>query len=358
MKKILSFKSITINLFMALFIGGAVSTVMAVTPIVAAVGIFTAGTLPQLFTQGSDTFKTLLYAGLQTEVWIDQLLEDFHPENSFYLDGEDWSEFVEHDKINFAIVGADPTVVVNRTTYPIPVTQRTDTGADVELDEFSTDTTVVRDAEQVELAYKKLETVLAGHKRVLREKYANKGQYNIAPTAHSASTRVIASTGPLRNGFRNPSEADIKGLAEDWDDQNIPETGRVLLLNNRDYWGLMDNIPALAKQYERQAAGTVGASILTIHGFEIKRRNQSALYKLVGGVWTKQAFGTAASADTFAASTAYVKGVSFIYADGTTKMYDSVDDVDQQGTKVNFRHRGLIQVKRQKNIAAFVGVNS
>lgn len=360
MKKKLSISSILTNLMLAMFVGVATAMLTAVSPILVAVGVFAVGTAPQvLFGAQETSMPGAFYAGLQKEVWVDQLLEDFHPDNSFYLDGEDWSEHVENDKINFAIIGADPNVEVNRTTYPIPITERTDTDGDVELDEFSSDSTLVKDAEAIELSYKKMESVLSGHRRTIREKYANKAQWGIAPNVNSANTPVWASTGPLRaNGFRAPSEADLIKLAEYYDDMEAPMEGRVLLLTNSDYWGIIENVPALAKQYERQKQGTIGSVVLNIHGFEIKKRNKPALYKIVGGEWTKQPFGTAPAADTFAASISYIKNTSFVYCDGTTKMYDKIDDPDYQGSYVNFRHRGLVAPKRQKYLSAFVGVNS
>ena len=111
-------------------------------------------------------------AELAKEVWTNQLMQNFYPDSAFLSYAKDFSGLVDNDAINMAEAGLDPEVLVNNTTYPIKVVERTDKPIRIELDTFETENTLVRRPEVIEYSYDKLETVLMAHRNTLRARTA------------------------------------------------------------------------------------------------------------------------------------------------------------------------------------------
>jgi hypothetical protein len=305
-----------------------------------------------------NVIQSAILSGLLKEVWIDALLENFYPGNDILDDADDWSEWQDNDTINFGEIGADPTVEVNRTTYPIPIAGRTDTALAVSLDEFSSDSTLVKDAEQIELAYNKLQTVTAQHKDTIYTKFGDKALYNFGCTANIANTPMIDSTGADDgSGLKLITKTDIKNLAKAWDNKQYPKEGRVLVMSPDQFWGFVDSDETLKRQYELNAQqGVVTGVLLNYYGFQIRVRTGLPLYRKVSGVWTKQAFGASQTSNDKYAAVAYIKKKSIMKAMGSIKMYDSIDNPDYQGSYINFRLRALATAKRQKQLGGIVQI--
>ena len=150
---------------------------------------------------------------LQKQIWINQIKENFYPDSSFLNFVKDFSNFVEYDTINMAEAGADPSVIINGNTYPIKIVQRTDKNISIELDKFETENTLVRRPEAIELAYDKLESVLMGHRNVLRAVTAKKAAHAFAPLKNTEYTPVLKTTGEVtRDGRKRLAVADIVAL--------------------------------------------------------------------------------------------------------------------------------------------------
>lgn len=127
-------------------------------------------------------------ADLNKEVWVEQLKENFYPDSSFLKYVRDFSTLVENDAINMASAGVDPKVLINNTTYPIPVSMRVDKPIRIELDKFETENTLVHRPEVIEYSYDQLESVIMGHRNTLRSKTAEKAAHAFAPHEDTADT--------------------------------------------------------------------------------------------------------------------------------------------------------------------------
>lgn len=130
-------------------------------------------------------------ANLQKEIWVNQIKENFYPESSFLNYVKDFSELVENNAINMAEAGVDPNVLINNTTYPIKVVQRMDKPIRIELDLFETENTLVRRPEVIQYSYNQLESVLIGHRSILRARTAEKAAHAFAPSEDGEFTPVI-----------------------------------------------------------------------------------------------------------------------------------------------------------------------
>lgn len=353
MKLKLSTKALFTNLLLAFILFLALIPLVSLEPAAIVGGtVFTLGCIPK-----GSIAKYSLLAGLQKEIWIDQFRHNFYPKNDFILDGIDWTQYVENDKINFAAAGGDPTVVKNRTRaqYPIPVEYLDDNPLEVELEEYSSNTTVVHDAEKVELAYDKMETVLTKHRNSIRKSYAESGIYNIAPDTETTHTVILEGTGDdILTGEACLIDDDFSRLRGIWNDLDYPEDGRVVVLEAHEVEKLSRNSAILKAQMGyKNAVGTIDGIIGKVHGFTIKTRKTSVLYMDNAGTYEKQAYGKVETASDLHAAVAYIAKHSFVYADGTVTMYDE-KSVAYQGDLVNFRKRGLILPMEQKTLAALL----
>jgi len=353
MKKQLNKKSLLTNVLLAVIFFVVLSPMVGMeASAYTSVTVFALGCIPK----GNVTQFTLM-AGLQKEIWIDQFRENFYPKNDFIMDGIDWTQYVENNKINFAAAGGDPDVVKNRTRaqYPIPVQYLDDVPLEVELDTYSSDSTIVHDAETVELVYPKMETVLNKHRKSIRTKYANDGIYNIAPDTETTHTVILEATGDdILTGEACLIDDDFSRLRGIWNDLDYPEENRCVVLDAHEVEKMSRNSAILkAQQGYKNAVGTIDAIIGKVHGFTIKTRKTNVLFMDNAGTYEKQAYGKVETANDLHAAVAYIRKHSFVYADGDLTLYDEFS-ADYQGHKVNFLHRGMIMPFEQKTLAALV----
>lgn len=336
------------NALLALLFGMAIQMTLGVPMLASACIIFLLGLIPHGVSGAA-------LEGLQQEIWKTQLREKLHRDTDFWTDGEDWSADVENDKINFASAGGEPGGEINRTTYPIPLEELTDVPGQVELDEFSTNRTLVKDAYAVELSYNKMEGDLVKHRRKIRSDFGLKGYYGITPAANTADTPIIGATGAERagSGFTSLHENDLALMAEMATSLDWPDDGRIIRVPDVMWYDLVTLSPTLKAQYERLSTGKIGVSQLEIHGWIVKRVPNRVLSYLFdnGGNMELSAFGVTPVPGThFAPAVAYIEKDSFVYADGSTKMYEHVDDPAYQGTIINFRHRGICRKKAEDRL--------
>lgn len=299
-------------------------------------------------------------AGLNKEIWIDALRETtFYGPEDFMSDATDYSVFVDNDKINLAEVGAPPNVEKNRVTYPIPVTQRTDTALVLSLDEYSSDNTLVQDAETAELVYDKVASIVSQHRMAIADRIAQEVGHNVAPLLESTLTPVLETTGADNGaGLKAATKADIFRLKKVLDDLKYPVAGRTLVLTTDQFNELLLD-PTILVQVERnQAIGVVDPTIIRIAGFTIRQRatSDAPLYEDVGGVWTKQDFGKVQTVTDFRAGHGYIARDSFWMAKGTLTMYESLKDPLFHGDIFSFRQRAAGGALDQRKLFGLVSV--
>lgn len=169
---------------------------------------------------------------IEKQLWIAMLKEGFIPSTSFLSRSVDMSEFVEYNKINLAEAGVDPKVLVDNTNFPIASAQRTDTPLELPLHTFDTENTIVRNIEEKESAYKKMESVVRAHRNALNRQTASFAANNWAPSKNADMTPVRATTGaPNASGQKALSFEDILQLRSWFTGRDVPVDSLVLVLN-------------------------------------------------------------------------------------------------------------------------------
>jgi hypothetical protein len=288
-----TFISFFTSLLIALFVGVGVSIVVPVSPMVAGGTFFVARAT--YFFINSDAVKfPALFAGVNKEIWIDKLKENFYSAYEWLNGVEDWSQWVEFNTINFTVAGGDPVILKNNSSWPIVAAQRTDTNSTVVLDTYDSTTTRVRNVEEIESVIDKLESVVRQHRSKLMQEIVTECLWNYAPATAAAGN--IAATGANRSvviGSQSTVAStltlqDIASLQERWDAMDAPLEGRTLVLNPYHRRDLMAQDITLFKSFTDLKAGQA----LPLFGINVYVAANTPLF--TKSTLAKKAYGAAA----------------------------------------------------------------
>ena len=252
-------------------------------------------------------------AGLNKEIWLAEIIEDFFADDMFLTEARDMSAFVDNDKINLAEAGVNPNVLINNTTYPIPVAERGDIPISLELDTYDTENTLIRNIETAELSYDKRSSVLYGHRQALRMKFMEKAIHAFAPAADGVYTPVIETTGnDDGTGIKEIAFEDILDLENRFDEAEISSEGRVLVLSTKHKSQLKKQDLKLYKDVFDKSA--------SFGGFKIYSLAKQRMPKFHKGTGVKIAFGAATSTNDTICSVAFHKD-EVMRCSGTLDMF-------------------------------------
>ncbi len=299
------------------------------------------------------------FAGVLTEVWTGEMVKKLRAGDvATFLDGvPDYSQYAENDVIHLVDVGADPDVLINNTTYPIPVQALEDSDIPIGLDKYQTKATPITDDELYALSYDKMASVKERHGDAILENKFAKAIHALAPASNAAKTPVITTTGGVVDGLSAGrmmlTRNDVIKLKKKFDDLGVPVDGRRLVLCSDHVSDLLLNDQKFADQYYNYTTG----KIANMYGFQVYEYPANPYFTSAGA---KVAFGTAPGEGDMQASVAfYTKRV--FKASGSTKMYysEAATDPQNQRSLINFRHYFIVLPKKQEAIAAITsGVKS
>ncbi len=279
---------------------------------------------------------------LEKEIWIADIKEGFIPKTNFLSAVTSMDDLVDNDKINIAESGVDPAVLINNSTFPVAFAGRTDTNNDLVLDTYDTEGTVIRNAEQKELAYDKRISVTRRHKIALLSKFAAKAAHAYAPAEDGANTPIIASSGAALGNFLKITFEDILSLKDKFDQLEIPDDDRVLLLN-----------PTHFNQLTMQDLNLMKAIMQSgqpLFGFKLFSSSKTPVYDKTTGV--KAVFGAAAAPTTDTIASVAFAGSEMMKAQGTYDMFERLRDPEQKGDIINFQMRAIALPIRNKFMGA------
>lgn len=290
-------------------------------------------------------------AKLQKEVWVNQLMENFYPDTSFLNYAKDFSGLTENDAINLAEAGIDPVVMINNTTYPIKVVQRVDSPIRIELDKFETENTLVRRPEVIEYAYDQLESVLMGHRSILRTRTAEKAAHAYAPQEDTTDTPVLQTSGEAKDGRKMLTFEDIFNLKECFDNAGIPLEKRYLVLHPSHVTDLL----RLDVKTFKDMMDIVNGQPKRFAGFGMLQFSRTAVYDST--TMEKKEFDAPSGENDVFSSLAFY-GEEVMKADGEVYMYINEDDPKERGTIVGFDKRFIAVPIRNKGIGAIVSAKA
>jgi hypothetical protein len=282
-------------------------------------------------------FSGALSVGINKEIWLSEIAENFYPAGSWLSRSRDFSPFVDNDRINWAAIGASPAVYVNRDTIanPVPIVPRTDSHRFVDLDVFDSENTPVTNVESYELAYDKRQSVLTDHRGQIWKTLQRYAAHAFAPSGDASLTPVIGTTGATASGHKRFSALDIAAMKKRFDDNDFPEAGRVLLLNTDHLLDLqfqdLELYKALINLRTGEALNFAGFDIYT-NGSVMPVFNKSTLAKVAIGA------AAAPSTDSPSVSVAWVDSQVF-RADGSWDLFLKEKDPELRADYMGFQKR-------------------
>jgi hypothetical protein len=281
-----------------------------------------------------------LNVGLAQEVWIPLVKENFYPSNSFLSAAMDMSAMVDNDVINLAEAGADPTVLKNNTTYPITSAVAADTPLALALDYYDTNSTIVRNAIAVELAYDQRALYASKHQKALLKKVGQDAAYVYAPTQTNAGNLNLVLNLAGGDSFID----GIIDLRKHYDSVDHSGSDRILVLDPNHMAKISKEDKALYKAIIAQEGGSM-------YGFRIFTYSNNPIYTTAG---VKAAQGTAFVGGTHKYGSFAFLADEVMKAMGTIKLFSTLNDPAQKGDVFNFQMRFYANTIRGKYMGAII----
>lgn len=290
-----------------------------------------------------------LFEGVYTEVWTGELLKRLNAGLiASFLNGiPDYSAKVDNEIIHLVDVGGDPDVLINNTTYPIPIQDLSEGDIPIGLDKFQTKATRVTDDQLYAISYDKFSTDVERHGNAITTVKYKKAIHALAPYSNTEKTPVIKTSGEAdANGRKKITRKDIIALKAKFDKAQIPADGRRLVLCNDHVNDLLEDDQKFRDQYYNYTTGKV----MNMYGFEIYEFVNNPYFTKEG---VKVPYSTAPAATDTQASVAFYFPRMF-RAQGTTKMYysEARTSPQTQESLVNFRHYEITMPKKMEAIGA------
>lgn len=189
---------------------------------------------------------------LQVEIWVKSIIEGLFANNTFAARSVDHSEFVNEKTVHVPNAGAAPNVEKNRTVFPASVTERKDVDLIYQMDEFTVDPVRIPHAEQVELSYNKRESVTRQSRRKLAQDIYESIIYNWIPegvkVVETLGEAVAAHIKEATGNRKRMTKQTVEELQTLFDEQDIPEEGRCILLDARMYNQLLNSLTDAERQ--------------------------------------------------------------------------------------------------------------
>lgn len=291
-----------------------------------------------------------LMEGIYTEVWTGELVKKLNAGlQATFLNGiPDYSTNVNNEVIHLVDVGGDPDVLVNNTTYPIPIQDLEDGDIAIGLDKFQTKATRVTDDELYAISYDKFGSVVERHRdSIVTVKY-KKFAHALAPYSHTANTPVIQTSGEKDavSGRNKLTPKDIIALKRAFDNMDVPEDGRVLVLCPDHVNDLLELDQSFKDKYYNYTSG----KLMNMYGFEVYTFVNAPYFNKNG---VKLAYNAVPTATDHKGSFAFYRPRMF-RAQGSTKMYysEAATNPQTQENLVNFRNYDIVLPKNMEAIGA------
>lgn len=284
--------------------------------------------------------------GVLREVWTGELIKSLRAylDDSWLRGIPDQSNIAQNNVIHMVDVGADPTVLINNTTYPLDVEELEDGDKTFSLDKFQTKVVPVTDDELYARSYDMMVRVKESCANAITDSKLAKAAHALCPNRNTDKTPVLVTTGARDSvtGRIKLCMNDVVRAKSVLDRLGVPANGRRLVLCPDHVNDLLESEQSFREQYNiNRADGTVGR----LYGFDIFESNHTPTYSTLG---VKNGVGAVPKTGEFKCSFAFYVPRVF-KATGTTKMYYSAaeNDPEQQRNLISYRHYFICMPKKE-----------
>ena len=267
---------------------------------------------------------------LLKEIWVSDIQNALNQNAAFLPFSTDHSAYISYKTVHVPQSGANPNVIVNPSTYPLSIAERTDTDLTYNLSQYALTPTLIPNIDELQVSYDKRQSVIGQQMSTLTETIGNyvavswcaSGNSNIILTTGSASATALPPSG---TGTRKEvTLADIASLAAKLDKDNVPRMGRKLLMNVDMFFQLLaisDVLRASYNGFQNQGNVLQTGTVAMLYGFEIMIRPTVAVFTKTGT--SAKAVGTAAAADDRLACIAFHPSTVARAVGAMTPYYDA-----------------------------------
>lgn len=264
------------------------------------------------------------------EIWVSDVQEALNRNADFLPYSVDHSAYIAFGTVHVPQSGSNPTVVKNPATFPLAISERTDTDRTYSLNQFALEPTLISNLDELQISYDKRQSVLGQQITTLTQRIGDEvaiswsaiGAANIVSTTGSA---VATSLAPGATGTRKAvTLADIASLANKLDKDNVPRQNRKLLMSTDMFWELFqisDVIRASYNGFQNQPNVLQNGIVAMLYGFEIMMRPVVSVY--ANTVTTPKAFGAATATTDNLACIAFHSTTVARALGSMTPLYDS-----------------------------------
>lgn len=250
--------------------------------------------------------NTPVFGAITKEIWTSDVIANLYKNQQFLQYAWDDDQYVLAGKVvHIPNAGAASSVTKNRSSLPATVAKRTDNDVTYNLDEYTTDPRLIANAETVELAYDKRQSVIAEDQYALNQTIAENMIINWAPatlnttvsannpinrvlttgTSTAVPTGMTNAGGTALTGSRNlMKEADLKSMMTLFNTNNVPQEDRYCLVDAWMYDQLITDMGITANRefskYYDAEKGILGK----LHTFNILMRATVCTYATGGSL--------------------------------------------------------------------------
>lgn len=288
--------------------------------------------------------KGVALMGLQREVWLPSLQEQYEQKRDWMNGLADLSEFVDTNQtIHFAEIGDYPAVYKNRTA-DVDSVEPTETPSSVDLDTYDSQNYKIRKIGLYAIPYAKVEAYTRQSSEAIRLKEAKATAHAVSPDEDSSGGKkiILPTTGALNgSGFCMLTLEDVQKLAQAMDTLKFPEaeSGRHLVLTTNMWWELVMSNEILKAQIQyQQGVGVIDPKLVNYYGFKIHKYDAEVGYDLSDAA--KVAEGTVITGDIVPLSFAFCTREAW-KASGVFSMFDRPIQTNPTGRahEFGFQHR-------------------
>lgn len=270
--------------------------------------------------------------------------------------------------------GAVPNVVRNRTQFPIGKVNRADSDITYVIDELSSDTTIVKEAEKWELSYAKTPDVIKDHMNELIKRIAQNtlfrwsGKNTSMLNLNAANVKRPAgggTAGHLLSGATGTRAAvlvsDLQAIKTVIIAQTklVTNPGKRAFFMSEDFYTelLTDPVFASLLNYAKIGAVFQNGDLISLLGFDIIRTDVMPRFDNSGTPVAKDGLDTTVANAATDNDVIIAVDFDFVHlAKSDSKMFFRADDPDYQGDIMNLQARMGASRERvdQAGVAALV----
>lgn len=197
------------------------------------------------------------------EIWLNHLVEQLFPDNSFMAKSFNADEYVKAGKVvHIPNAAAKPEVVKGPLAKPVTAKALTDTDVEFTLDELYVKPIYIENADKYELSYDKRESVIGRSRNALEEALADLMLLKWLPTKTERKVKVKSLT-----------RKDVRALQLRMNKEKIPQEDRYLLLDADMHDSLLGDLTDAQSNAFLASADAAKGVLGKIYSFNVMMRS-------------------------------------------------------------------------------------